>query len=611
MQGTVVSIDVARGRRGARRAAARRARVDEDGARRGRSRTPASCAAVAVAVGDTVDAGRPAARRSSRRDVRRGAADADAAPIDLDRDAARPRRGARASRRRARHRRPEAGRAAQRDAGSAPRARTSPTSSTTAASSSTAPLVVAAQRRRRTTARSSSSARRPTVSSAASAPSTGSPRDRGVVRLHGPRGHPGHVEPRARRTACSSSPSGAALPVVLFAEGGGGRPGRHRLASASPASTAWRSTLRAAQRAGAARRDRVRLLLRGQRRAARLLRRRHRHRGLEHRHGRPGDDRGRRARRVRARGDRPDRRAGRRTASSTCSCPTKPRRSASPSSTCRTSPARRRRVGVRRPAHAAAPDPREPRAGLRRARGHRRAVRHRLGARAAAAGSAPAWSPRWHASRAGPLGVVANNPTHLGGAIDTDAADKAARFLQLCDAFDLPVVFLCDTPGFMVGPDAGAHRRGPAHVSRMFVTGANLTVPFATVVLRKGYGLGAQAMAGGSVQGAAVLRRRGRRASSAGWASRARCGSASAASSTRSTIPTSVSARYEEMVERMYEAGKALNIARPLRDRRRHRPGRHPALGVAGPAGRRRPAATAHDQEASRRSLVGHPGEPG
>jgi acetyl-CoA carboxylase carboxyltransferase component len=96
-----------------------------------------------------------------------------------------------------------------------------------------------------------------------------------------------------------------------------------------------------------------------------------------------------------------------------------------------------------------------------------------------------------------PVGIVANDPTHLGGAIDADGADKASRFLQLCDAHDLPVVSLCDTPGFMVGPDA--ERTGLVrHVSRMFVTGASLTVPFCTIVLRKGYGLGAQAMAGGS-----------------------------------------------------------------------------------------------------------------
>jgi acetyl-CoA carboxylase carboxyltransferase component len=95
-----------------------------------------------------------------------------------------------------------------------------------------------------------------------------------------------------------------------------------------------------------------------------------------------------------------------------------------------------------------------------------------------------------------PLGVVANDPTHLGGAIDAHGADKAARFMQLCDAFDLPLLFLCDTPGFMVGP--AAERTGTVrHFSRMFVTGANLQVPTGTVVLRKGYGLGAQAMAGG------------------------------------------------------------------------------------------------------------------
>jgi acetyl-CoA carboxylase carboxyltransferase component len=96
-----------------------------------------------------------------------------------------------------------------------------------------------------------------------------------------------------------------------------------------------------------------------------------------------------------------------------------------------------------------------------------------------------------------PLGVIANNPMHLGGAIDSDGADKAARFLQLCDAFDLPVLFLCDTPGFMVGPEAEKTAQ-VRHFSRMFVTAASITVPFFTIVLRKGYGLGAQAMAGGS-----------------------------------------------------------------------------------------------------------------
>jgi acetyl-CoA carboxylase carboxyltransferase component len=95
-----------------------------------------------------------------------------------------------------------------------------------------------------------------------------------------------------------------------------------------------------------------------------------------------------------------------------------------------------------------------------------------------------------------PFGVVANDTFHLGGAIDADAADKAARFFQLCDAFGLPIVSLCDTPGFMVGPQAEKTAL-VRHVSRMFVTAASLSVPFFTVVLRKGYGLGAQAMSGG------------------------------------------------------------------------------------------------------------------
>ena len=95
------------------------------------------------------------------------------------------------------------------------------------------------------------------------------------------------------------------------------------------------------------------------------------------------------------------------------------------------------------------------------------------------------------------LGVIANNPAHLGGAIDADGADKAARFMQLCDAFGLPILFLCDTPGFMVGPEA-EKTATVRHFSRLFVTGANLSVPTGTIVLRKGYGLGAQAMAAGS-----------------------------------------------------------------------------------------------------------------
>ena len=95
-----------------------------------------------------------------------------------------------------------------------------------------------------------------------------------------------------------------------------------------------------------------------------------------------------------------------------------------------------------------------------------------------------------------PVGVIANDPRHLGGAIDADGAAKAARFLQLCEAHGLPLLSVCDTPGFMVGPEI--ERRGHVrHACRMFLAAARLTVPCFTVVVRKGYGLGAQAMAFG------------------------------------------------------------------------------------------------------------------
>ncbi len=96
-----------------------------------------------------------------------------------------------------------------------------------------------------------------------------------------------------------------------------------------------------------------------------------------------------------------------------------------------------------------------------------------------------------------PIGIVANNPHHLAGAVDADAGDKGARFMQLCDAHDIPLLFLCDTPGIMVGPEA-EREATVRHAARMFVTAASIDVPFMTIVTRKGYGLGAQAMAGGS-----------------------------------------------------------------------------------------------------------------
>jgi acetyl/propionyl-CoA carboxylase alpha subunit len=95
-----------------------------------------------------------------------------------------------------------------------------------------------------------------------------------------------------------------------------------------------------------------------------------------------------------------------------------------------------------------------------------------------------------------PMGLIANNPSFLSGAIDSDGSDKAARFMQLCDAFDIPIVTLCDTPGIMVGPEVEKTAL-VRHASRMFVTSSSLTVPLFAIVLRKGYGLGAQAMTGG------------------------------------------------------------------------------------------------------------------
>ena len=96
-----------------------------------------------------------------------------------------------------------------------------------------------------------------------------------------------------------------------------------------------------------------------------------------------------------------------------------------------------------------------------------------------------------------PFGLIANDPMHLGGAIDAPAAEKAGRFMQLCDAFDLPLVSLCDTPGFMVGPEDEKHAT-VRRASHMMLAGASMDVPVFMICLRKGYGLGAQAMAVGS-----------------------------------------------------------------------------------------------------------------
>jgi acetyl-CoA carboxylase carboxyltransferase component len=158
-----------------------------------------------------------------------------------------------------------------------------------------------------------------------------------------------------------------------------------------------------------------------------------------------------------------------------------------------------------------------------------------------------------------PIGIIANNPRHLGGAIDRDGSDKAARFMQLCDAHDIPILMLCDTPGNMVGPEA--EKTGLVrHNSRLFVIGANISVPLFTVVLRKGYGLGAQGMAGSSfvapfftiswptgefggmgLEGAVKLGYRNELAAI--------------------SDPAERKSKFDEMVAKSYERGKALSAA--------------------------------------------------
>ena len=173
--------------------------------------------------------------------------------------------------------------------------------------------------------------------------------------------------------------------------------------------------------------------------------------------------------------------------------------------------------------------------------------------------SRPEWSSALIRLEGRPVGVLANNPLHLAGAIDADCADKAARFMQLCQAFDLPLLFLCDTPGFMVGPKA-EETALVRHVSRMFVTGASLTVPFCTVILRKGYGLGAQAMAGGSFR---------RPIFTVAWPT-GELGGMGLEGAVRLGFrreleaiedPEAREEAYTEMVERAYEHGKAINVA--------------------------------------------------
>lgn len=161
-----------------------------------------------------------------------------------------------------------------------------------------------------------------------------------------------------------------------------------------------------------------------------------------------------------------------------------------------------------------------------------------------------------------PVGLLANNPLYLGGAIDADAADKAARFLQLCNAHGLPVVSLVDTPGFMVGP-AIEEQAQVRHVSRMFIAAAHLRVPLFGVVLRKGYGLGAMAMVAGGFHAPEFT---------VAWPS-GEFGGMGLEGAVRlgyrkelEAVPEGAEreALFQKLVARQYEAGQAMNMAATL-----------------------------------------------
>ncbi|MCC2978655.1 acetyl-CoA carboxylase family protein [Sphingomonas sp. IC4-52] len=160
------------------------------------------------------------------------------------------------------------------------------------------------------------------------------------------------------------------------------------------------------------------------------------------------------------------------------------------------------------------------------------------------------------------VGVIANDCRYLSGAIDAEGADKAARFFQLCDAFGVPIVSLCDTPGFMVGPEA--EKTAPIRrASRMFVVGAALSVPIFTVVVRKAYGLGAQGMAGGSLHaGPFTVAWPTGEFGGMGLEGAVRLGYRKELEAIEDAEARE--ARYQELVAHSYERGKAVSVAQFL-----------------------------------------------
>ena len=206
-----------------------------------------------------------------------------------------------------------------------------------------------------------------------------------------------------------------------------------------------------------------------------------------------------------------------------------------------------------------------------------------------------------------PLGVIANDTRHMAGAITSDAGDKAARFMQLCDAFGLPFLTLVDTPGMMVGPKAEATGL-VRHTSRMLLAGAALRVPLVSVILRRGYGLGAQAMVGGSLHEPLLT---------VAWPT-AHLGPMGLEGAVRLALRKELEEIADE--ERARAAGPRPDRRRrgqrqgaqrgdPLRARRRDRPGRDPRAGRLD-AGRSR-AAGARPARPVRRRLVRAPSPTG
>lgn len=158
-----------------------------------------------------------------------------------------------------------------------------------------------------------------------------------------------------------------------------------------------------------------------------------------------------------------------------------------------------------------------------------------------------------------PFGVIANNCMHMAGAIEAEGADKAARLMQVCNVHGLPILSLCDTPGFMVGPEI-EKRAQVRHVCRMFVIGSHLRVPYFTVVLRRGYGLGAMAMAkGGFHESSFTIAWPTGEFGAMGLEGAVKAGFKKELAAIED--PKERETLYEKLVAQSYERGKAINMA--------------------------------------------------